>query len=240
MANRRSRIHDFYSTPLNLRAAYLSEKAAAAPAGRFAFHGPAVSETVIARIDLNGYSSWAADKAAAQRATLLDEFFSRLIPALNAAGGVYFRDEGDCIVALFSDYFGGGWTYTSAERFCMNAVAEEYGSPKLTAKAVLGCGKVVIYQKAHEVGSEDWSAEGDPFVRAGRLEAAVPSKPRVTYFRDEYRAHFSTTNVSAPGTPSSWDINYEKLQVQGVGATGGWVDVTVVARKAAEPAVALR
>src|SRR5262249_5581211 len=118
MANRRSRIHEFYSQPINLRTAQLFEKAAAAAAGRFAFHGPALVNAVIVRTDLNGFSDWARDKQVVQRAAMLDDFFTKVIPSLGAAGGVYFRDEGDCIVSLFSDYFGGGWSYQSAESFC--------------------------------------------------------------------------------------------------------------------------
>lgn len=217
------------------------EKAAASSAGRFAFHGPALAEAVIVRTDLNGFSAWARDKQAPARAALLDDFFSRVIPALGVAGGVYFRDEGDCIVSLFSNYFGGGWTYGTAEAFCMSAAAGEYGIAKLSVKSVVACGQIAIYQKSHEIGSEDWSAEGDPFVRAGRLETAVPSKRQITYFADEYRAHFSTTNISAAGQPAArlWNVSSESMQIQGLGAAGGWHDVVVLERKQAEQPASL-
>lgn len=236
MANRRSRIHAFYSQPTNLRNLQLIEKAAAAAAGRFAFHGAALVESVIVRTDLNGFSAWARDRQVPARAALLDEFFTRVIPALGVAGGVYFRDEGDCIVSLFSDYFGGGWSCQSAEGFCMSVASNEYGAAKLSAKSVVACGRIAIYQKSHEAGSEDWSAEGEPFVRAGRLETAVASKPKITFFADEYDAHFSTTNIAAPGRPGAWNVSRESLQIQGLGASGGWHDVVVLEKKQGQPA----
>jgi hypothetical protein len=224
MANRRSRIHEFYTQMPGLRT--LAEKAAAD--ARFAFHGPALVDAVVVRTDLNGYSAWARDRQAADRAALLDDFFTRVIPELNGAGGVYFRDEGDCIVSLFSNYFGTSWSYASAESFCMAATRNEYGTSKLSAKSVVACGRIAIYQKRHEIGSEDWSAEGDPFVRAGRLEAAVASKPQITYFADEYKAHFSTTNMRTVSGPAAWTVDYDKLQMPGLGAAGGWHDVVVL------------
>jgi hypothetical protein len=66
----------------------------------------------------------------------------------------------------------------------MVAAAREYGSARLSVKSVVACGHIAIYQKAHEAGSEDWSVERNPFVRAG-LETAVPSKQQITYFADE-------------------------------------------------------
>ena len=229
MANRRARIQDFYTRPsTDLRT--LVEKAAAE--GRFAFHGPAVVDAVVIRTDLNGYSTWARDKQAPARAAVLDDFFTRVIPLLNAAGGVYFRDEGDCIVSLFSNYFGTGWSYASAELFSIFAGGNAYGQPQLTAKSSIACGRIAVYQKAHEIGTEDWSAEGDPFVRAGRLEAAISSKQQIAFFAEDYDAHFLTTN-SGPG-PSAWNIKREKLQVPGLGAVGGWTDVVLLERKQAQ------
>ena len=37
---------------------------------------------------------------------LLDDLFSKLIPLLDDYGGVYLRDEGDCLVGIFTSYFG--------------------------------------------------------------------------------------------------------------------------------------
>ena len=238
MANRRARIQDFYSrSSMDLRS--LVEKAAAQ--GRFAFRGPAVVDGVVVRTDLNGYSAWARDKQAAERAAVLDDFFSRVIPLLNSAGGVYFRDEGDCLVALFSNYFGAGWSHASAEAFSMHAGVNEYGKPKLTAKSSIACGRIAVYQKAHEVGTEDWSAEGDPFIRAGRLETAIASKQQIAFFAEDYDAHFSTTNVAtSTATPAAWNMKREKLQVQGLGAVGGWTDVVLLERRQVEQPASLR
>jgi class 3 adenylate cyclase len=237
MANRRARIQDYYlHRQFDLRS--LQEKAAAQ--GRFAFHGPAVVDAVVIRTDLNGYSSWARDRQAADRAAVLDDFFTRLMPSLDAAGGIYFRDEGDCIVALFSSYFGSGWSYASAEAFAMNACSKEYGKPRLTAKSTIACGRIAVYQKAHEVGTEDWSAEGDPFVRAGRLETAIGSKQQLAYFAGDYDLHFVSTNIGTGTGTTTWNIKREKLQVQGLGVAGGWTDVVLVERRQVDPSPAIR
>ena len=236
MANRRATIQDYYSyRQSGLR--NLQEKAAAQ--SRFAFHGPAVVEAVVVRSDLNGYSAWARDKQAPERAAVLDSFFSRVIPMLNVAGGVYFRDEGDCIVALFSNYFGAAY-YASAESYAMQAASNEYGIPKLTAKSTVACGRIAVYQKAHEVGTEDWSAEGDPFVRAGRLETAITSKQQVAFFADDYNAHFASTNLQTGGGQPAWTPKPDKLQVPGLGAAGGWTDVVLLERRQLDLSPALR
>ena len=46
---------------------------------------------------------------------------------LELAGGVFFRDEGDCIVAVFSDYFSRGATYKSIREFCKKVSDRYYG-----------------------------------------------------------------------------------------------------------------
>src|SRR5262245_3296002 len=118
--SRRRDIHNFYNQrarqqPANAAFGYrqferLSEadrlEKSAASAQVFEFHGEAVLYSVVVRSDLNGYSAWARDKRPSDRAALLDQFFSFAVPELQLHGGVYFRDEGDCIVGLFSEYFG--------------------------------------------------------------------------------------------------------------------------------------
>lgn len=149
---------------------------------------------------------------------------------LDASGGIYFRDEGDCIVALFSDYFQAGATHDSVEKFCMRACANLYGDAQLSAKAVVATGDVAYFQKAHEVGSEDWSAEGGAFVKAVRLEAAADSKRQINFFRDDYDKYFSKTNIidASSGGIAKWYPEHEKRQVPGLGFDGGWTDITVL------------
>lgn len=227
MASRRGRIQEFYATPRDHRLEILEKAAAGAQA--FAFTGAQVVDAVVVRTDLNGYSDWSRDRPIQDRAALLDEFFSSVVPDLNQCGGVFFRDEGDCIVSLFTKYFGQEPTFDSVERFCMRACSRHYGQSRLSAKTVVAHGNVAIFQKAHEIGSQDWSAEGDAFIRAARLENAVPSKQEITFFADEYDASFQVTeNIVAPGRPVTFSVNRESLQVPGLAFSGGWSDVVVL------------
>ena len=101
-------------------------------------------------------------------------------------GGVYFRDEGDCIISLFSSYFGLEDPYAPVDNFCKAVVRARYGIDQLTAKAIVAEGEIAFYQKSNEVGTGDWSAEGEPFIRALRVEQAVESKRQIYYFAEEY------------------------------------------------------
>jgi hypothetical protein len=222
MPNRRQSIHDFYrSVP---GGGLLLEKAAASGSD-YDFRGNAIVDAIVTRTDLNGYSAWARDRTASQRAAQLDTFFSSVVPEIERAGGVFFRDEGDCIVALFSDYFQRGSSHEKAERYCLTASSRTYGLAQLTAKSVIACGSVAIFQKKHEVLSGDWSAEGEPFVRAARLEAAIASTKQVAFYKDDYDRHFLATNVGGPGSIVAWNIERESCQVAGLGAAGGWSDI---------------
>ena len=181
---------------------------------------------VVARTDLNGYSAWARGRSAGERALQLDAFFSSVVPRIELAGGVFFRDEGDCIVALFSDYFERGATFDMIEAYCMQVSARSYGAGDLSAKTCVSIGEIAIFQKQHEISSGDWSAEGEPFVRSARLEQAVSSTKHIVFFKDEYKSGFSSTsNVAPPGSSPAWREVFESLQVPGVGASGGWVDI---------------
>lgn len=229
MADRRTLIHDFYRQSGPQRLEVLRKAAAAVD--RYPFKGDAIDYTVLVRTDLNGYSSWARERDIATRVKLLDDFFSAVVPRVEAHGGVFYRDEGDCIVALFSGYFATGANFEKAELFCMWAASQTYGSPKLGAKCAVACGDVAYFQKAHEAGTADWSAEGEPFVRSARLEHALPSGPQVAFFKEDYDAHFVTTNMAAPGGSGGWNVNREKLQVPGLSLTGGWTDVVRLTKK---------
>ena len=222
MPNRRDSVHDYYrSVP---GGGLLLEKAAAS--SLFAYHGPALEYSTVTRSDLNGYSNWARDRSPADRALMLDAFFSAVVPAIERAGGVFFRDEGDCIVALFSDYFARGASYHKVRLYCQEVTRQRYGSAQLAAKTCVACGNVAIFQKRHEVASGDWSAEGEPFVRAARLEAAIDSKQHFVFYEDDYRKHFAAvTTWAAPGTKAPWNYYNENVQVAGLGAVGGWTTV---------------
>lgn len=221
MANRRAGIQDFYDAR---QGTSIFTKDAAA--SRYQFRGAAFSDTIVVRCDLNGYSAWAKDKPIVQRASLLDAFFSSVVPQLQTFGGIYFRDEGDCILSVFSDYFQLGTTAQKARAFCQSVVSKTYGTDALSAKAVVACGQVAYFQKSHEAGSEEWSAEGHPFVAAARLEQAIASKPQVVYFHEEFSERFLADHPSAgPGERYYWDMEAVKLQVPGLNFPGGWADV---------------
>lgn len=223
MPNRREAVHQFYrSVPGG--ASFLEKSAANSVS--FPFRGPSLSNAIVTRTDLNGYSTWARDKSAAQRAVLLDAFFSAVVPMIYTAGGVFFRDEGDCIVALFTDYFG-PVSIDRVEAFSILATQLKYGAEGHTAKTTIATGPVAIFQKRHEAPTGDWSAEGDPFVRTARLEAAITTSARqILMTAADFDAHFrSTANNTPAGGTALWYPTREKMQVQGLGAVGGWIDV---------------
>lgn len=222
MPNRREAVHQFYRSVPN--AGLLLERAAAS-AG-FAYRGPAITHALVTRTDLNGYSTWARAQSAQTRAAVLDAFFSTVVPAIERAGGVFFRDEGDCIVALFSDYFGRGASNKTVRSYCLEVTPKLYGVPQLSAKTCVATGDVAFFQKRHEAPTGDWSAEGEPFVRAARLEQAVSSLRHVVMYEADYDAHFEPVAEYAPaGAWAPWTLHRESLQVSGVGASGGWARV---------------
>lgn len=178
------------------------------------------------RLDLNGYSAWAREKPIEARVALLDKYFSTVVPLLDQVKGVYFRDEGDCIVCLFSSYFG---TNADDLNFRINYFARTVASQRfgeLTAKVAVAAGPLAFFQKAHEVGTDDWSAEGEAFVRAARLEAAMSSDAQVVYFADDFDNMFAETiHYVSSGERYYWTVDREKLQVPGLALVGGWADV---------------
>lgn len=196
----------------------------AAAADRHLFRGPAISKGVVVRADLNGYSNWTQDRSIIERVALLNDFFTKVIEYLAKYGGIYFRDEGDCIVAIFSPYFNqvpyapvDDALCQKVDAFCKEVVSKQYGTDRLTAKASVAVGKIVIYQKWHERDTDDWSAEGYPFVRAIRLEQAVESKQAIYYFADEYDGLFKKyTRQATRGERYYWQ-QYDYIQVQGLG-----------------------
>jgi len=224
MANRRAGVQQFYDArqgPLT----FINDAAA----GRYDFRGPAFAGTFVVRCDLNGYSAWAKDKVITERVSLLDTFFSTVVPQLGTFGGIYFRDEGDCIVSLFSDYFQTGSTPQSVRAFCQSVVSKTYGTDGLSAKAVVAHGPVAFFQKSHEVSSGEWSAEGHPFVAAARLEQAIDSKPQIVFFLETFQqliwAHHP---IAGTGEVYYWDVNTENRRVEGLNLPGGWAELVTM------------
>lgn len=160
--------------------------AATAITDRYLFTGDGLCDGVVVRVDLNGYSAWAQDRLMIYRVNLLNDFFTKVLNYMDQYGGVYFRDEGDCIISLFSSYFGLEDPYAPVDNFCKAVVSARYGIDQLTAKAIVAEGEIAFYQKSNEVGTGDWSAEGEPFIRAIRVEQAVESKRQIYYFAEEY------------------------------------------------------
>ena len=196
----------------------LLKEAAAATAERYLFRGTRISAGVVVRVDLNDYSNWTQGRSIIERVDLLNDFFTKVIEYLNKYGGIYFRDEGDCIVAIFSPYFELQVPYAPVKAFCEEVIRERYGPDGLTAKASVAAGKIMIYQKSHEWDIDDWSAEGDPFVRAIRLEQAVESKQAIYYFAAEYDGLFKKyTGWATRGERYYWQCADICKQVQGLG-----------------------
>ena len=160
--------------------------ATAAVTDRHLFRGNRSSKGVVVRVDLNRYSSWTQHFPIHYKVNLLNDFFTKVLTYLAQYEGIYFRDEGDCIVSIFSPYFEKLENpFIHARQFCEAVVSGYYGIEGLTAKAIVAMGKIAIYQKSHEVGTHDWSAEGEPFVSTARLEQVVESKQSIYYFADE-------------------------------------------------------
>ena len=233
--SKRSRFYEYYVQPRESRYELL-EKAAAVQSStnrEYDFKGKAVQYSIVVRADLNGYSKWAKDKKIEERVKLLDDFFTHAALLMQKYNGIYFRDEGDCLVILFSIYFDNGFQNADVRAFCKGIVSKKYGADSLTAKCCVSGGEIAYYQKLHEIGSFDWSAEGQPFVNAHRLEAAIESKPRIYLFNDdEIDSVFSsivlpTIQWAPSGSNTSvWTVSQgEKYQVQGVGKNGGWVKI---------------
>ena len=204
---------------------------ASAAERRYKFRKPGVCDGAVVRIDLNGYSEWAEGRTVYQRANLLNTFFTKVVDCLDKYEGIYFRDEGDCIVAIFSTYFETASPYISADAFCKEVIRSSVDEgDALTAKAIVAVGEIAFYQKLHEVEVGDWSAEGEPFVRAVRVEQAVESKPQIYYFANEFDDLFNKydKNPFSFNTKHYWEYRYEKKQIQGLKKSGGWEKLAII------------
>ena len=223
MANGRRQVSEYYAArrpgPITTLARAL------APPDRYAFRGNKIELAIVVRVDLNGYSEWARGHQIGERAALLDDFFSQLVPLAERFDGAYFRDEGDCLVCLFSPYFG-AFDSQNALEFCKSAARGTFGPDRLTAKVSVAATDVAFFQKAHEAGTDDWSVEGEAFVRAARLEQVIPSKSRVYVYALEYWALFSPrAPVVSVGGMYYWSVNPESIRVPGLSLPGAWIDV---------------
>lgn len=184
------------------------------------------------RSDLNGYSEWVRDIKIPKRVALLDEFFSHAAVAAHKYDGVYYRDEGDCIVVLFTPYFFPNVTYSQVISYAKEVTKQTFGNAALTCKTVIAGGPVTFYQKGPDIPENDWSAEGDAFVTAARLESAVESQQTISCLSEDYEYDDGLKSASEAMLVSSgqtyyWSISTRSIQVQGLKAAGGWVDVTV-------------
>jgi hypothetical protein len=220
MPSRRLAVRNFYNRPGSTLLT-----SSTTPDAAYSFRGEEVAPTVVVRCDLNGYSTWSREVSLRERVQLLNETFTKIVWVVDACKGVYFRDEGDCVVALFSDYFQSGATARDLLDLCLFATKNQYGP--LTIKTSVAIGNVAYYQKPHEVDVDDWSAEGEPFVRAARLEQNVDSKQRIYFYADEYRNHFNgiIPVANEPGK-ATWNLVTESAVVPGLGYAAGRVDVT--------------
>lgn len=221
--NRRARLSAFYGGNADSRAL---PYVIASSADRYAYRGEWTGFGVVIRADLNGYSAWAREQAVAKRASLLNAFFSTVVPVLESSGGVYYRDEGDCIVGIFSEYFG-VFDVAKLLNYCKFVAGNKYGEPDLSAKlTVVLDTTIAFFQKTHEVPEGDWSSEGEAFVRASRLEQAAQSRQRVYFFTPQYSILDPFVQKAAPGETYHWTVHTENVQVPGLALSGGWAEVT--------------
>ena len=188
---------------------------------RYKFRKEGKFITAVVRCDLNNFSGWCDEKTTSQRVELLDDFFSKTVGMLERMGGVYFRDEGDCILALFSDYFNLPEPILAARNFCRTVSAQKYGNDSLTSKSIVSIGPVVYYQKSFEKISGDWSADGDPFIFASRLEAEAQSSQVVHFFKEDFDQHYKGDLFDS----KHWNTVEEKIRVAGIKAEGGWTRI---------------
>lgn len=216
----------------NLRQYYLHKAGQIVQANvgtSYAFKGEAFSPSVLVRIDLNGYTAWGKTKNISEKISMLDGFFTYVLTRLDTFGGVFYRDEGDCILALFSDYFQTGATDKSVVDFCMAVTQGKFGlQGELSVKTIVTVGEVLYFQKSHEVGTHDWSAEGQLFIDSARFEAAVESKKRIYFFKEFYDRFFDSQISKVPDNSPinpAWIINAESIQIPGLNLTGGWKDI---------------
>lgn len=235
--SKRSNTYGFYTRPQNLTGYGLADLRTTTIEDLYKFKGNQFVWGLVVRADLNGYSKWASGVEIGERVTLLNDFFTKTLTSLEKANGIYFRDEGDCIVAIFSNYFR-SYTSNSVLDYCRSVIGQTYGSINLSAKCCVASGGIAIYQKSHEQGTEDWSAEGAPFVNCHRLETVVDSQPMIYFFNDDnvdkvYKDFFKPNiNFVSFGEPAVWTANDNfKLQVPGLGQAGGWVDLATMKKK---------
>jgi class 3 adenylate cyclase len=170
----RSQIHRFYEMPRSQRGTLLEKSASSASS--HPFKGAGLYNTAVVRVDLNNYSAWTRRVPITDRVELLDHFFTTTVSLASQLNGVYFRDEGDCVVLLFGSYFG-ATSFQEMHYFCRQCVLRKFGRDELDAKVSVAIGEVAFFQKSHELNSTDWSAEGEPFVRSARLERSCSSTP---------------------------------------------------------------
>lgn len=174
---------------------------------KYKFKGEKVVLGGIVRIDLNNYSKWTQNKSLQDRTALLDDFFTHILQELDKHKGVYLRDEGDCLVAIFSSYFTGTFDPKKIESFCKKVVSQKYGNEKLSAKAAVAVGDLIIYRKSQQLEDYEWSVEGGPLLRARKLEYNIKTKkPCIYFFEDEYKGYFSTPNHNSSTTSPDWKI----------------------------------
>jgi hypothetical protein len=101
------------------------------------FNGPAIANAIVVRVDLNGYSKWARENTLTERVQMLNDYYQHVIPLAYKYGGAFYRDEGDCIVVVYSTYFSRAtWTFDSVEAFCMLSAARDYAGGDLSANGV--------------------------------------------------------------------------------------------------------
>lgn len=201
------------------------KSAASTAASKYAFKGPQLAHSITVRCDLNGYSNWSHGKTVAQKIAMLDHFFSSVVPIIDKHHGIYYRDEGDCIIALFSSYFSMSHTVKNVIDFTFAATMQKYGTApsNLSVKTIVNFGDIAYFQKTHERGTYDWSADGTVFIHSARFESAVESKARIYLFKDDYNKYFLPSDSSLAKY-----AHFDKIQIPGMKLQSGWQDIAYI------------
>ncbi|MBW1806955.1 MAG: hypothetical protein JRJ87_02090 [Deltaproteobacteria bacterium] len=156
-------------------------------AGKYRFRGESLEKSLVVRVDLNNYLSWALEQNVSNKVILIEDFLSKMVLALEQHGGFFLSSDSDGIYVVFSEYFGLGAGYKETVAFCRQVVQNRYGTDGLSVRAVVANGPLTFFQRPHEVAGNDWSADGLSLKRAQWLSLSVYERRCIYFFADDFK-----------------------------------------------------
>lgn len=171
---------------------------------------PRISDLVVIMVDLSPFAKHTASLTPDEIRTILDNYYSLVVPMLEKEGGVVEKFIGDAIVAVFGHPFrpnqegereratGGNdvaKAYSLAQDI-INAVIKEFPAA-LRAKVSLVRGKLFLGW----VGPDSYrelTVIGEPLTRLFRLEDALEAN-QILVERSLFDAHLRAHSVAKPG-----------------------------------------